>query len=90
MFEEEGALDRLEAFASLNGPHFYRLPPNETRVTLGASRSPVPERIGEGDSAVVPFRAGETLALAAGWLSFAGHTSVRPAFFATGRRQVYT
>jgi dihydroorotase len=34
VFEEEGALDRLEAFASLNGPAFYRLPPNEARITL--------------------------------------------------------
>ncbi|MDP3264495.1 MAG: dihydroorotase [Tabrizicola sp.] len=34
VFEEEGALDRLEAFASLNGPAFYRLPANEARITL--------------------------------------------------------
>ena len=34
VFEEEGALDRFEAFASLNGPAFYRLPANEARVTL--------------------------------------------------------
>jgi dihydroorotase len=34
VFEEEGALDRLEAFASLNGPAHYGLPPNEDRVTL--------------------------------------------------------
>lgn len=34
VFEEMGALDRLEAFASLNGPAFYRLPVNETRITL--------------------------------------------------------
>ena len=34
VFEEEGALDRLEAFASLNGPAFYRLPANEARLTL--------------------------------------------------------
>lgn len=34
VFEEEGALDRLEAFASLNGPGFYRLPPNEDTITL--------------------------------------------------------
>ncbi len=30
VFEEEGALDRFEAFAALNGPEFYRLPVNET------------------------------------------------------------
>ena len=34
VFEEEGALDHLEAFASLNGPAFYRLPPNETQMRL--------------------------------------------------------
>ena len=34
VFEEEGALDQLEAFASLNGPAFYRLPVNETKITL--------------------------------------------------------
>jgi dihydroorotase len=60
-FEEEDALCQLEAFASLNGPQFYRLPPNETRVTLNREPLFVPERIGAGESAVVPFRAGETL-----------------------------
>ena len=40
VFEAEGALDRLEAFASLNGPAFYRLPPNEARLTL--ERAPAP------------------------------------------------
>jgi dihydroorotase len=61
VFEEDGALDRLEAFAALNGPAFYRLPPNETRVTLEREPFRVPERIGMGDSAVAPFRGGETL-----------------------------
>lgn len=61
VFDDEDALDRLEAFASLNGPQFYRLPPNETRVTITRKPFTVPERIGAGDSAVVPFRSGETL-----------------------------
>jgi len=61
VFEEEGALDRFEAFASLNGPAFYRLPVNEGRVTLRREPWIVPERVGEGDSAVSPFRAGETI-----------------------------
>ena len=61
VFEEEAALDKLEAFASLNGPNFYMLPPNETRITLRRHSWVVPERIGNGDNAVVPFRAGETL-----------------------------
>ncbi len=61
VFEKEDALDRLEAFASLNGPKFYRLPPNEIRVTLKRESLTVPERIGEGESAIVPFRSGETV-----------------------------
>jgi dihydroorotase len=61
VFEEEGALDRFEAFATLNGPAFYRLPVNERRVTLRREGWVVPDRIGEGDNAVAPFRAGETL-----------------------------
>jgi dihydroorotase len=61
VFEEEGALDRLEAFASLNGPAFYRLPPNETRVTLRREPWPMPDSVGEGALALAPFRAGETL-----------------------------
>jgi dihydroorotase len=59
VFEEEKALDRLEAFASLNGPEFYRLPPNASRVTLRQEPFLVPERIGRGENTVVPFRAGE-------------------------------
>jgi dihydroorotase len=61
VFEEEGALDRFEAFASSNGPRFYRLPVNEARITLRRQGWTVPERIGPGDDAVVPFRAGEAV-----------------------------
>ncbi|MBV9827803.1 MAG: dihydroorotase [Alphaproteobacteria bacterium] len=61
VFEEEGALDRLEGFASLHGPAFYRLPPNEARVTLRREPCPLPAQAGEGELAVAPFRAGETL-----------------------------
>jgi len=57
VFEEHGALDRFEAFASLNGPAFYRLPPNEATVTLERRDVTVPEEVG----GLVPFRAGETL-----------------------------
>ena len=57
VFEEEEALDRLEAFASQHGPYFYGLPLNEGTVTLERSGSEVPEKIGE----LVPFRAGEKL-----------------------------
>lgn len=47
VFEEEGALDRLEAFCSLNGPAFYRLPPNGDRIALERAAAPeaAPERI---------------------------------------------
>ncbi len=67
-FEDAGALDTLEAFASLNGPRFYGLPPNEERVVLERRPTVVPDVIlvSEGD-AVLPFRSGETLR----W-SFAG------------------
>jgi dihydroorotase len=61
VFEEEGALNRFEAFASLNGPAFYNLPVNETQVTLRRETFDVPRQIGEGDLAVVPFRGGEAL-----------------------------
>ena len=57
VFEEEGALDRLEAFASVNGPNFYGLPLNEGTVALERVPVTVPDKIGE----VVPFLAGETL-----------------------------
>jgi dihydroorotase len=61
VFEEEGALDRFEAFASLNGPAFYRLPVNEDRITLRKAPFQVPDSIDCAGTAVVPFHAGETL-----------------------------
>lgn len=56
-FAEEGALDRLEGFASRFGPAFYGLPVNTARVILEQAPVTVPERIGD----VVPFLAGQTL-----------------------------
>lgn len=61
VFEEEGALDRLEAFASENGPRFYDLPVNQDTVTLRRAAVDVPERLGEGDPELVPFHAGQRL-----------------------------
>jgi len=58
VFDEDGALDRFEAFASINGPRFYGLCTNEETVTLERAETQVP---GELDG-VVPFHAGETLA----------------------------
>jgi dihydroorotase len=66
VFEEENALDRLEAFTSLNGPNFYRLPVNQTRLTLRREPNVVPASVGEGSLCVSPFRAGETLRWKAG------------------------
>lgn len=62
VFEEEGALDRLEAFASEHGPRFYGLPLNEGRVTLRRTTMDVPEALGIGDIELVPFLAGRELA----------------------------
>jgi dihydroorotase len=45
VFAEENALDRLEAFASLNGPRFYGLPANEERITLKARPLDVPATV---------------------------------------------
>ena len=45
VFTEEGKLDKLEAFASLNGPRFYGLPANEARVTLKAAALDAPETV---------------------------------------------
>jgi dihydroorotase len=61
VFEEEGALDRLEAFASENGPRFYGLPLNEERIVLERSAVSVPDALAAGSTRIVPFRAGETL-----------------------------
>ncbi len=61
VFDEDGAIERFEAFASENGPRFYGLPLNDGTVTLERVDLPVPTRFSAGDSHVVPFRAGETL-----------------------------
>ena len=61
VFEEDGALDRLEAFASENGPRFYGLPLNEARVVLERRECQVPDRIEAGGGEIVPWMAGEVL-----------------------------
>jgi len=63
VFDEEEALDRFEAFASLNGPGFYGLPVNEGTVKLERASAEVPASIGEGSSAVVPYGSGASF----GW-----------------------
>jgi dihydroorotase len=62
VFDEEGALDRLEGFASEHGPRFYRLALNEERITLERIAQEVPAQMADGQIALVPFHAGETLA----------------------------
>ena len=57
VFEEEGALERFEAFASINGARFYGLPLNEETVTLERMATHVPETV----DGLVPFKAGEML-----------------------------
>ena len=63
VFDEESALDKLAGFASEHGPRFYGLPLNTETVTLERAGQRVPDRIGEGALALVPFHAGETI----GW-----------------------
>ena len=58
VFDEEGALDRLEGFASIHGPTFYGLPVNEGSVTIERAVSQVPDSVGEGAQAVIPYGAG--------------------------------
>ena len=57
VFDQENALHRLEAFASLNGPAFYNLPANTNRITLERQDQLVPELV----NGLVPFHAGEIL-----------------------------
>jgi dihydroorotase len=57
VFDQENALERLEAFASLNGPRFYGLPANAARITLKRKPTTVPAET----SGVRPFLAGDTL-----------------------------
>lgn len=61
VFDEEGALDRLEGFASVHGPQFYGLPLNEDRVTLERVSFAVPESLETGGSTLVPFHADSEL-----------------------------
>jgi dihydroorotase len=60
-FEEIGALDRLEAFASFHGPDFYGLPRNTQTVTLARRDWTPPAELKFGDTTLVPLAAGETL-----------------------------
>jgi dihydroorotase len=60
-FEEAGALDKLEGFASRFGPQFYKLPANSGSVTLERSEWTMPASLPFGSGELVPLRAGETI-----------------------------
>jgi dihydroorotase len=59
VFDELDALDRLEGFASLNGPRFYGLPPNSGIVTLVRDRVEIPPLVAAEVGGLRPFRGGE-------------------------------
>ncbi len=61
-FEQAGALDKLEAFASFHGADFYKLPRNKDSITLKKESWSVPSQLGFGNETLVPLRAGESLA----------------------------
>lgn len=62
VFEQENALDKLEAFASLNGPRFYQLPINTDKITLVRKSWQVPATLTFGNDVVVPIRSGDSIA----------------------------
>ena len=62
-FDQVGALDKLEAFASFNGPAFYNLPRNQGTVSLQRQEWTLPQDYALGEGVVVPLNAGETI----GW-----------------------
>jgi dihydroorotase len=63
VFDQAGALERLEAFSSIHGADFYGLPRNQDPITLVDDPWQVPESYPFGDDVVIPLRAGESV----GW-----------------------
>ena len=63
VFDEEGATDQFEGFASRHGPEFYGLPVNQETVTLVREPTEIPKFLQAAGEDIVPFHAGETL----GW-----------------------
>jgi dihydroorotase len=60
-FDQAGALDKLEAFASFNGPAFYGLPRNTGTITLKREAWTLPAELPLGDAIVVPLNGGEPI-----------------------------
>ena len=61
VFEDLGILDKLEAFASINGPAFYGLPTNENTITLVKQDWQVPASLDYAGDTIIPLAAGKTL-----------------------------
>jgi len=61
IFDDLGALDKLEGFASHYGPDFYGLPRNSDEITLVKQDWQAPSELAFGSDVIVPLRAGETL-----------------------------
>ena len=62
VFDRAGALPKLEAFASRNGPAFYGLAPNRGTITLRRESWSVPDEMPMGGDVLVPFRGGGRVA----------------------------
>ena len=60
-FDNAGALDKLEAFASFHGPAFYGLPRNSGTITLRRESWTPPDSFAFGEAELKPLRAGEAL-----------------------------
>ena len=62
VFDEEGALDRLEGFASLHGPAWYRLPPNDDTIILARGHTPVAPKVETAQGPITVFDPGFPIA----------------------------
>jgi len=62
-FDQAGALDKLEQFASFNGADFYQLPRNTGTITLQREEWQIPAEVPLGNATLVPLNGGETI----GW-----------------------
>lgn len=61
-FDQAGALDRLEAFASYRGADFYGLPRNQDKIVIERREQRIATELPFGESVLIPMRAGETVA----------------------------
>ncbi|MBN4080436.1 dihydroorotase [Beggiatoa alba] len=60
-FEQNNALHKLEAFASINGPDFYQLPINTDKITLVKKPQRIEEHYSFGNETLIPLKAGEII-----------------------------